>query len=182
MKTLKTIQTLSKIGKILSKIVMIFSIIGFCGCVAGLALTFFADTLTEIVGELDLGSVFDAENLSLGAIQAVLTASAIVCFGEIIVLRQAVRYFSDELAAGTPFTFDGAAALFRLGLFAVITPIATTIAASIADAIICFATVSESQLDLGNHSSVAIGIMLLILSQFCKLGAEQAESPTESSN
>lgn len=36
MKTLKTIQALSKLGKILSKIAFIFSVIGFCGCIAGL--------------------------------------------------------------------------------------------------------------------------------------------------
>lgn len=32
MKSLYAIQKLSKIGKILSKIALIFSVIGFCGC------------------------------------------------------------------------------------------------------------------------------------------------------
>lgn len=36
MKSLNTIQKLSKIGKVLSKIAFIFSVIGFCGCIAGL--------------------------------------------------------------------------------------------------------------------------------------------------
>ena len=35
MKSLNTIQKLSKIGKVLSKIAFIFSVIGFCGCIAG---------------------------------------------------------------------------------------------------------------------------------------------------
>ena len=36
MNTLKTIQTLSKIGKILSKIVYICCVVGFCGCIVGI--------------------------------------------------------------------------------------------------------------------------------------------------
>lgn len=36
MKSLVTIQKLSKVGSVLSKIAFIFSIIGFCGCIAGL--------------------------------------------------------------------------------------------------------------------------------------------------
>lgn len=36
MNTLKTIQTLSKIGRILSKIVYICCVVGFCGCIVGI--------------------------------------------------------------------------------------------------------------------------------------------------
>ena len=36
MNTLKTIQTLSKIGRILSKIVYICCVVGFCGCIIGI--------------------------------------------------------------------------------------------------------------------------------------------------
>ena len=43
MKSLKTIQTLSKIGKVLSKIAFIFSIIGFCGCIVGLISLFWGN-------------------------------------------------------------------------------------------------------------------------------------------
>ena len=34
--TLKTIQTLSKIGKIISKIIFICCVVGFCGCIVGI--------------------------------------------------------------------------------------------------------------------------------------------------
>ena len=36
MKTLNNIQRLYKIGRILSKIMFIFRIIGFCGCIVGI--------------------------------------------------------------------------------------------------------------------------------------------------
>lgn len=36
MRSLKTIQKLSSLGSILSKIAFILSVVGFCGCIAGL--------------------------------------------------------------------------------------------------------------------------------------------------
>ena len=36
MKNLKTLQTLSKMGKILSRIAFVFALIGVCGCMVGL--------------------------------------------------------------------------------------------------------------------------------------------------
>ena len=36
MKTLNNIQKLSKIGKVLSRLVFVFCIIGLCGCIVGI--------------------------------------------------------------------------------------------------------------------------------------------------
>ena len=36
MRSLKTIQKLSSLGSILSKIAFVLSVVGFCGCIAGL--------------------------------------------------------------------------------------------------------------------------------------------------
>ena len=38
MRSLKTIQKLSSLGSILSKIAFVLSVVGFCGCIAGPAL------------------------------------------------------------------------------------------------------------------------------------------------
>ena len=51
MKSLQTIQKLFKIGKILSRIAFIFSVIGFCGCIAGLlSLSFGNGSLIKLGG------------------------------------------------------------------------------------------------------------------------------------
>lgn len=51
MKSLDTIQKLSKIGRVLSKIAFLFSVIGFCGCIAGLlSLSFGNGSLIKIGG------------------------------------------------------------------------------------------------------------------------------------
>lgn len=51
MKSLQTIQKLFKIGKILSRIAFIFSVIGFCGCIAGLlGLSFGNGSLIKLGG------------------------------------------------------------------------------------------------------------------------------------
>ena len=45
MKSLKTIQKFSGIGRILSKIAFVLSMVGFCGCIAGLISLSFAEML-----------------------------------------------------------------------------------------------------------------------------------------
>ena len=49
MRSLKTIQKLSSLGSILSKIVFVLSVVGFCGCVAGLiGLRFGSDAVLKL--------------------------------------------------------------------------------------------------------------------------------------
>lgn len=43
MKTLKTLQSLSGFGRVLSKIAFIFSVIGACGCIAGIVFQSFSE-------------------------------------------------------------------------------------------------------------------------------------------
>ena len=60
MKTLNTIQKLSKIGQIFSKIIFIFCIIGFCGCIVGiLSMAIGAPTLK--IGGVTLESILSIE-------------------------------------------------------------------------------------------------------------------------
>ena len=49
MRSLKTIQKLSSLGSILSKIAFILSVVGFCGCIAGLiGLRFGSDAVLKL--------------------------------------------------------------------------------------------------------------------------------------
>ena len=51
MKSLNTIQTLSKIGRILSRVAFILAVVGFCGCIAGvLSLSLGAGNLIKLGG------------------------------------------------------------------------------------------------------------------------------------
>lgn len=175
MKTLETIQTLSKIGKIFSKIIFICCIVGLCGCGVGLmALLIGADVVK--FGGLTLHSILEVEaGISTGTVLASITAGAILCIGELVVSRMAGAYFEKELAAGTPFTFDGAGELLHLGIRLIWIPIVTVVLAQLTHGVIDQFFTNVEKLDLDGYTSVGLGVMCILMSLLCKYGAECVE-------
>lgn len=186
MKTLDTIQKLSKIGKILSKIVYICCIVGLIGCAVGAVAMCIGAGAVKIVGGA-LHDVLQTEaGIGTGSVWAAIAAGAVLCIGEICVARMAYRYFEDELNAGTPFTLEGAKELMRLGISVIWIPLASTVVAQIAQGVIALCMENVELLTLDGDGSVALGIMFIIVSLLCKYGAEQKENekiaPTEFDN
>ena len=177
MKALDTIQTLSRIGRILSKIARIFSIIGLCGCVAGLlSLTLGRGGLIKL-GGVTLHSFLDERfGYNIKSICAALSGWLILCAGEAVLAGFAERYFKNELQAGTPFTTDGAKELRRLGILTLCIPTGCALAARIAEGVLAGMLKIEraDMLDLctegGAH--LALGVMFLFVSLLCRNGTE----------
>lgn len=172
MKTLKTIQTLSKIGKIFSNIVCIFCIIGIGGCAVGMLAMGIAQESIKL-GGVTLHSILQAEaGVSTGTVWAAMIAGIFLCIGEWVVAHMAHRYFDNELKAGTPFTLEGAKELMHLGISAIWIPLAAAILGQIAQDIIAQFTENVAPVKLDGFDSVAMGVMMIVLSLFCKYGAE----------
>lgn len=175
MKTLKTIQTLSKIGIIFSKIVYICCIVGIGGCVVGMAAMGIAGESVKL-GGVTLHSILQEEaGVSTGTIWAAMAVGVILCIGEFVVAYMAHRYFDCELKAGTPFTMDGAKELLHLGIFAIWVPMAAAILAQVAHGLIAEFMVNVAPFQLDGFDSAGMGVMLIVLSLFCKYGAEVKE-------
>ena len=175
MKTLNTIQKLSNAGRILSKIVFIFCLVGAILCAVGLT---FQSLLPESfkLGSVTIHGIIEkSEDLSQGTSYAVLTAGLILCVGEAVLAKLAERYFKRELSDGTPFTFDGAKALQRLGVCAIVIPIAAKIAAEIAAVVLEHALDGADTFEVGDPVSVGLGIMMIVASLLCKHGAELSQ-------
>lgn len=172
MKTLKTIQTLSKIGKILCKIVCICCVIGICGCAVGaIGILIGMDTLK--IGGLTLNSILEAEaGISVGTVWAALAVGTILCIGELIVARMARRYFENELSAGTPFTLDGAKELMHLGISAIWIPIVAVVLAEVAQGVIAQLMENVEKVSMDGFDGVALGVTFIVVSLLCKYGAE----------
>lgn len=119
-KTLDTIQTLSKIGRVLSKIVFIFSLIGAIGCAAGILSVRFLPESIQLGKTTIQGLVELTDKLTPAVAYAAMITAEILCVGEAILAEIAERYFKREIADGTPFTFDGAKALQRLGIMMIV--------------------------------------------------------------
>lgn len=179
MKTLNTIQTLSKVGKVMSKIVSAFCIVGFVGCIVGMiAMGIGAESVK--LGGVTLESILETKaNISLGTIWATIAAGMILCVGEFFVARMAHRYFDNELKAGTPFTLEGAKELLHLGISAIWIPIVAAVLAEVAHGVIGQFMETVEPLSLDSFDNVGLGVMLIVASLLCKYGAELNQHEVE---
>lgn len=179
-KTIETLQTVSKVGKIISKVVFILCIVGFCGCACGIiGLAIIPDGF-RIGGVTIRGIIEEKGDLSIGTCYAAMAVGMIYCAGTAVIAKMAELYFVHELDAGTPFTFDGAKELMRFGIFYFCIGIVTSAVAGIVYAVMkkVFDNVAEFN---GNFSvSLITGAIIIIMSLLCRYGAEiSAQSKPE---
>ena len=184
MKSLDAIQKLSKIGKILSKIAFIFSVIGFCGCIAGLLSLSIGNGSLIKIGGVTLHGLISAEyGYNIKSISAALSGWMIVCAGEAVLAKFAEIYFKNELKAETPFTLAGAKELLRLGILTLAVPTGCAVAGSIVEGIVVgFMQVEKAaamDVCFDNAAGIALGIMFILGSLLCRYGAELRERPGE---
>ena len=87
MNALKTIQTLSKIGKILSKIIFIFCIVGFCVCIVGIASLLLGVEAVKI-GGTTIHSIIEANaEMNLQTMYATMAVGLVFCAAEAVLSR-----------------------------------------------------------------------------------------------
>lgn len=172
MKTLNVIQTLFKIAKVFSKVIYICCIVGFVGCVVGI-IAMLVGAQTIKVGGVTLHSILETQaGIGEGTIWSAIVVGMVLCIGEFFVCRKAYSYFDNELKAGTPFTFDGAKELLRLGISVIWIPLVSVIVAEIGQNIIAECIQNTQKLNLDGFNSVALGVMFIVTSLLCKHGAE----------
>lgn len=172
MKTLKTIQVFAKIGKILSTVIYICSIIGAAGCTVGLLSLPFSETpILKIGGMTVRGLIINKSGVDLMSLYPIISGALIICIGEAVVAKFAQLYFKRELADGTPFTVDGAREMLRLGIITICVPLGALILSQIVSTITAEFTGGEVfKLDGGD--SITTGVMFIIISVLCRYGAE----------
>lgn len=182
MKTLKTIQVFAKIGQVISTVVYIVSIVAFCLCDLGILLLPLGGGEVFKFGGVTVHALLDmGDVVGLNAVYSTLIGGGIIIGGHVVVARFAKKYFTNELAAGTPFTFEGSRELLRLGILDLSVNFGCYVLASIVLGIISAFTdgsFSVSDSIIGGDISVARGLTLIFLSLLCKLGAESV-TPTE---
>lgn len=184
MKSLKRIQSLHKLGRILSKLAFVFAVIGVCGCIAGLLSLRFGDgSLLKFSGVTIYGLIAQGTGYNIKSIAAALSGWMIVCAGEAVLASFAAAYFRNELEAGTPFTRDGARELLRLGILTMAIPLGCAVAGKITQGIVgSFLHVTKeatADLAFGNGGSMMLGGMFLAVSLLCRYGAELREGREE---
>lgn len=170
--TLSTIQTLAKLGRIFSKIIFICAIVGSALCVAGL-ICLCAGIEDIQIGDVTIeGFIEDEIGQSMGTLYAAISSTMIVCAAEAVLAWFAKHYFTHELADGTPFRMESSRELFRLGILTICIPIGARVLAALVNGLIAVFAKDVVKLDLIGFESVSLGVMFLVLSLFCRYGAE----------
>ena len=172
-KTLKTIQNLTKLGRILSKIVFIFCIVGASLCFVGfVSMSLGVKALS--IGGVTFESILKVEaDVSVGTVYATMACGMLFCVGEGVLAKFAEHYFKRALADGTPFHLEGARELFRLGILTIVIPLGTQMLAGIVHAVYAQLMPAVAPLNVDGFDSVALGVMFIVLSFVCRYGAEQ---------
>lgn len=165
MSNLEKVQKGMRVFQILTKIVLVFGIVG--------------TALTSIAAVLVASNVLNAENqflrflfvsaeMSRGQLVGILIAADVSLLSGSILSAYACCYFSAELKEGTPFTDAGAGRIKQLGI---ITIVLSVISAGIADVVYEKINLSEwNRFD--DAGGITLGICLILLSMVVRYGAE----------
>lgn len=178
MKNLKTIQVLSRIGLVLSRIKLVCSLVGFAGCVISIIILSRGNgsgTMSAggfvFHGLISVGGGHDAD----GTI-SVIAAWLVVCAGGAVIAWFARCYFLHELADGTPFTEAGARELGRLGILEICITVGTAIIARGVQAVVAglMDVSTDAAFDVwsGDETLIVLGIAMMIAALLCSHGAE----------
>ena len=171
-KTLSAIQAISKIAKVISKVIYICCIVGVVGCIVGIIVLSTGIQGFRLMGEDLSVLIFNKSGLNSETLINYCIAGLITCTAECILCKFAVRYFDNELRAGTPFTYEGSKEILRLGILTIAIPIAAAIATGIACGIFSAFFSGAENLEHDNADSVTMGVLFIMASLVFRYGAE----------
>lgn len=173
-KTLKTIQTISKVCKIFAEIAFILLIVLACILIAVAVGVAAGNTaLINITGSSVIDESLHQMGLSVEYMAVGCAVGALFLIAEAVVAKFTNVYFKHELKAGTPFTFEGAKEMLRLGIIALAVPIGTSIVSAIVLAVMSASSGVANKISI--DFSLGLGLLFLALSPVLKYGAYLAQ-------
>lgn len=171
-KTLKTIQTISKVARIICKIVFIICVIGAVAClVSVILLAALSSANIRIDGKSISDIISESAKMPISRIALNCVLGALLCIVQGVIAYMELRYFTHEIEDGTPFTFHGSKEIFRLGIFTLISPFVYGISGAVIVGVFNGLTDMNVKFETGAVDT-AIGIAFLFLSLIFKYGAE----------
>lgn len=165
MTNLEKIQKVMRVLQILSKIILIFAIVGVI--LASIGATLVASDVLNTENQF-LHFISVTAEMSKGQIVGTLTAAAVsLLFGGIITAF-VYRYFTAELKEGTPFTNAGADKIKQLGIIEIVLSV---ISMGIVDGIYEKIGLAEwNRFD--DAGGITLSICLILLAMVVRYGAE----------
>ncbi len=173
MKTLETIQKIFNAGKIINKIGRICCTVGAIMSAVGLLCLAVLPDAFKLGGVTIHNIIEKSTDTSMGDAYTALAVAIVYCVAYAILCKAGEKYFTNEIAAGTPFTFDGAKELQVLGIYTICLPIIVDCAAQAICQIMKRILTDVADFPTGSYGSVALGLVIIVMSLLCKYGAEQ---------
>lgn len=173
MTNLEKIQKGMRVLQILSKIILIFAIVGVV--LASIGATLVARDVANMENQF-LHFISVTAEMSKGQIVGTLTAAAVSLLLGGIITAFSYRYFTAELKEGTPFTNAGADRIKWLGIMQIVLSVIST---GIIDGIYEKIGLAEwNRFD--DAGSITFGICLILLAMVVRYGAElESKARTE---
>lgn len=169
-KSLKTVQTVCKVCKVLAEIAFVLFVVIVA---LMLAAAIFTGTGNFDALLLSGGVVLDDMLQQTGVTQdymvAVFVCLTIIIAAEAVVAKFINVYFKHELKAGTPFTFEGAKEMLRLGIITIAVPVGASVISAIYLTVV---TADSGDWNFSVKISLGLGLMFLALSPLLKHGTE----------
>ena len=170
MKSLQTIQKTCKVFQILTKIVMILCFVGsgllLVGLICGIVIS---STGAVIAGNMETLYRLTS-SASFFEMVGSLLAEFVLTLTDALLFFHAWKYFSAEQADGTPFSHRGADLMKRLGVLLIVLPAVATILVGVLHGIFNLTQIEAA--DVGNGTSVTMGIMLIFVSLILRYGVD----------
>lgn len=165
MTNLEKVQKGMRVLQILSKIILIFAIVGVA--LASIGATLVATDVANMENQF-LHFISVTAEISKGQLVGTLIAAAVsLLFGGILTAF-VCRYFTAELKEGTPFTNAGADRIKRLGIVEIVLSV---ISMSVIDGIYEKIGLAEwNRFD--DVGGITVGICLILLAMVVRYGAE----------
>ena len=175
MKSLKTIQIVMKVLRVLCLIGFIFCIVGAAGCFLGLISFSFLKDIEIEKGKSVAQYIIDTGNMSTNEVYTALAVGLFISLAGIALMKYNELFYKKEVDLGTPFKKEMAKKMREVGLVNIIATIAISSIAAIAVAIAEAVTKENFYFNYSVFSSILYGVFLLFLSLFADYGAELEE-------
>lgn len=160
-KNLETIQKISKVLGVITKVLFIMTMVGAVCSLAALVFMFVCNGNADMVTKIESNGKY-----TMGQIIGYCIIGVVVCITHLIVLKAHRNYFLMEQKAGTPFTTEGAKAFRALGIMNIVAPMVCIIVSSI------IASVSRIGDEIHMEAGIGIGVAMILLSFVLAYGAE----------
>lgn len=175
MKSLRIIQALAKIARIICLIVFILCIIGAAGCLIAIIVVSSLRNVVLYEGKT-LNDILLENRATFEAVLAALIVGLLSTGVGIYLSKYNELFYKRELAVGTPFKMEVVKDMRKVSVVNIVVSFSLSVVATITVLIIAGVTGVHVEVNYSLFGTIGYGLILLLISLFAQYGAEIDEA------